>query len=279
MKNEKKLWLLEQYAYKAWTVSLTLAQEAARAGEHGRGYAVVSHEARVFADKLLEFTAKEKFDGNGSLDFNHLLDFGRMLVVLSINAELEAQSMAEVSMDFNIPKTMAAFAVELRRIAAALYELGESNAWDKPFTIPEFKSPSESAARDYFLLFSIGGLPLIENLKNVLEVCCSPGDDTIKNTFTLRGVQIPLINCFNKFNIPNKVNTENSQTILIVNGSDKEMYAVLIDDLDFNAIFYSAISKSVPVKKENPFSDFSRECWDTVGGEQVVFADWKNLAV
>jgi DNA-binding CsgD family transcriptional regulator len=59
--------------------------------------------------------------------------------------------------------------------------------------------------------------------------------------------------------------------------SGEGIYAVPIDDLDINAIFYSRIGNAVPPKKGHAFFDFARECWDVLGGNQVIFADWKRL--
>ncbi len=56
MINDQKIWLLERYAHKAWTVSLVMAQEAARAGDAGRGFAVVADEVRKLAEKTMTAT-------------------------------------------------------------------------------------------------------------------------------------------------------------------------------------------------------------------------------
>jgi hypothetical protein len=117
MENEKKVWLIEQYAQKAWTVSLTLSQEAARAGAHGKGYAVVAHEARILADKLYEYVENIRFGGGDEAMFKGIKDFAVMFKLLSVNALIEILHKVDVSMEFNIPKSMAVFAEELRRIA------------------------------------------------------------------------------------------------------------------------------------------------------------------
>jgi len=55
------------------------------------------------------------------------------------------------------------------------------------------------------------------------------------------------------------------------------MYAIPIDDLDINTIFGSKIGCAVPPKENNVFAKYSRECWDAVGGGQLVFLDWAKL--
>jgi len=283
VKSEKKIWLIEQFAHKIWTVSLSLAQEATRAGQHGKGYAVVAHEARILADKLFEYTAEVKFEGADDAMLKGIVDFVVELKFLSVNAAIEIQRVADISMDFNIPKSMAVFAEELRRIASGLNELIGKSVWQKSFTMPELASPSGSDARDCFFFYSISSYPLIENMKNIEELCYPRKADIEENTLFLRGLKIPIINCFRYFNLPCTSFDADRQTVVIISpegkiyGGVNEIYAVPIDDLDINAIFYSRIGCAVPPKKGQVFSDFARECWDVSGGDQVIFADWKKL--
>jgi len=60
-------------------------------------------------------------------------------------------------------------------------------------------------------------------------------------------------------------------------GTEK-VYGVPIDDLDVNAIFYSRVGRAVKPKENHAFANHVRECWDLVGGDQVVFVDWQSLA-
>jgi len=283
MKNEKKIWLIEQFAHKAWTVSLTLLQDAARAGQHGKGYAVVAQEARMLADKLFDYTAEAKFNGDDDAMFKGLVDFVVRLKFLAVNAAIEIARVADISMDFNIPKSLAVSADELRRIAFGLNELIDKRVWQKSFTMLELASPSGSDARDRFFFYSISGHPLIENMKNIQEVCYPRKADIEGNILHLRGHKIPIINCFHCFNLPCASFDEDRQTVVMINpegityGSGDGIYAVPIDDLDINAIFYSRIGCAVPPKKGHAFSDYARECWDVLGGDQVIFADWKKI--
>jgi len=281
MINEKKVWLIEQYAHKTWTVSLTLAQEAARAGQNGKGYAVVAHEARILADKLFEYTAKAKFDGDDENMFKGIVDFAIMMKFLSVNAALEIQRMVEISMDFNIPKSMAVFAEELRRIAIGLNELADKSVLQKPFAMPELAAPSESETVGSFFFYSICGYPLIENVKNINEICYPRKADTEGATFFLRGYKYPLINCYRRFDLPYTSYDADRQTVMLVcpdrKNNPDEVYAIPIDDMDVNAIFYSRIGCAVPPKKGHALADYARECWDALGGEQFIFADWKKL--
>ncbi len=282
MENKKKVWKIEQLAHKTWTLSLVLAQEAARAGQHGKGYAVVAQEARVLADKLAEYTEKVLFDGGDDDMFRGIVDFAVMMKFLSVNAALEIMHVAEHHMDFNIPKSMSVYAEELRRVAVSLNELTDKNAWQKPFTMPELISPSGSETVDSFFYFSICGYPLIENFKNIYEVCYPRKSDIEGDVLFLRGYKIPIINCYSRLGLQNNSADTDRQTVMLV-CSDRvnhagSRYAIPIDDLDINAIFYSRTGLAVPAKEGHAFAEYARECWDVVGG-QLVFADWGKLTL
>jgi hypothetical protein len=283
MERDKKIWLIEQYAQKAWMVSLTLSQEAARAGQNGKGYAVVAHEARMLADRMYEYVAEVRFGSGSENTFKGIIKFAVMLKYLSVNAALEIMHMVDISMDFNIPKSMAVFAEELRRIAVALNELADNDLRKKPFVIPEFASPSEVAGTSSYFLYSIAGHPLIENTKNVIEIHTAfPGAITEGKPHPIRGKDIPIIDCYRLLDLP-YTGSEDSQTLMIVSphgrkiGHADEIYAVPIDDLDVNAIFYSRAGRAVPPNDNHAFAGYSRECWDVIGGDQVVFVDWEKL--
>jgi hypothetical protein len=277
MTNEKKIWLLEQYAHKAWTVSLVLTQEAAKAGEYGEGYAMVAHEARVLVDKLFEYTEKALFYGKNAETLRGVSDFARTMKLLSVNSELEAMRMADISMDFNIPKSMAVFADELRRIAASLEELAGGNIREKPFTLLEFTEYPEPPVYDFYFKFSIGGFQCVEKCGNVSEVFCLTKADIDSGTVSLRGENIPVIDCFSRFGL-DRVDSNGRQTVIIIRPDNMEKaFAAPVDELDTDVIFYSPAGKSVPLEKGHIPDGFARDCWDAAGGGQYVFIDWGKL--
>jgi len=279
MNNEKKLWLCEQYAHKAWTLSLALAQEAARAGTHGKGFVVVASEARILAENLFEYCANKRFNG-GDADFSSIAGFALMLKFLATNSAIETYRVAETSMEFNVPKSMSVFAEEMRRLAVDINELAGNTRWDKPFTIPEMAKPSGSNASGQFFKYTISGFSLLENLKNVVEIMYCRRIDIEGKKTNQRGHEFPVINCYKHFNIPYENSGSEYQTVLIVSPDGNpfgDKYAIPIDELDVSAIFYSHFGTSVPVKLENVFAEYTRECWDAVGGGQFVFVDWIKL--
>jgi len=285
MTNEKKIWLCEQYAQKAWTLSLALRQEAAKAGLYGKGYAVVASEMRTLANKLFEYAAEARFGVDNEGILKGIIDFAFEMGLLNVNAILEilrVKAADEIGINH---KGIAVCADDVRDLALALNDLADKRVWQKPFVLPEIISPIKSSREsDFFFRFSIGDVPLVENVFNVIEVCCPRKADTTGEILFLRELEIPIVNCFKRFNLSCASLDPARQTVMIINpdgggswGSWDGKYAVMIDDLDVNAIFRSRIAYSVPPKSGSVFAEFTRECWDVVGGDQLMFMDWQKL--
>ena len=284
MSNDKKIWLCEQYAQKAWTLSLSFAQEAGRIGHFGRGYAVVADETRTLANKLFEYTCKAKFDNTSANDFKGIVDFAFHIGLLSINATVEILRVNPMVTDMAINKSMAVLAEDLSNLALEINALTDAQVWRKPSVLPEIVSPLKSTYTiDFFFRFSIGGIPFVENTANIVEI--HSGQPVDGDTFNLRSMEIPTINCYQHFSLSHVGFNENEQTFMIIQPggagitsiSAQDMYAVPIDDLDINTIFQSKIGCAVPPKDNHVFAKYSRECWDAVGGGQLIFIDWEKL--
>jgi len=282
MTDEKKIWLCEQYAQKAWALSLNLAQEAARAGNSGKGYAVVASEARNLANNLFKYSANARFDQNNENEFNNVVNIAFMTGLLSINAMIEILYVSEFD-DRTNNKSIIVCVEDLRKLALELNELGGKKLWQRTFVIPEILTPVKTTRKiDYFFKFSIGENTLVENVLNVREIWFGSIAETSGKIFNIRGYGIPIIDCAGKFNLNYSRLNNDTQTVMIIDfnkltGKKEEFYAVLIDDLDINTIFPSKIGRAVSPKAGNIFSDYSRECWDAVGNDQFVFPDWLKL--
>jgi hypothetical protein len=279
MTNEKKIWLCEQCAQKAWGTSQRFAQEAASAGVFGKGYAVVAEEARFLADKLFDYAAKARFEGNDS-EFKGVAELAFMTGLLATNASIEILNVEQNSS--GRAESMLVLSEDLRNISFGLKNMSlvdiASPAYVSPFVMPEITDPVKSSRKtDWFLRFSVGGVTMVENIANIGEICYLRKEDVSGDTLSLRGYELPLviIDCGQK-------KTEHQTVMIIVPegnrfGSKEGRYAVPVDELDINPIFTSRIGCNVPPKADHPFAGRARECWDVVGGDQLVFLDWHKL--
>jgi len=283
MTNEKKIWLCEQYAQKIWVFSLNIGQEAARVGNYGKGFAVVASEARRLAENLFEYSAKAKFDNND--EFKEIVNLAFETGLLSINAMIEILHVSYVDDNFN-GNSISVCIEDLRRLALELNELGGKKLWQRPFVIPEITTPIKSSRKvDCFFKFSIGDNTLVENALNIKEIWFGSKSDTSGKMFNLRGYHdMPIIDCAKQFNLKYTSLNNDLQTVMIINPNYQKYhgyrdgeYALLIDDLDVNTIFQSRIGYDVPPKIGHVFAEYSRECWDTIGNEQLIFPDWQKI--
>jgi hypothetical protein len=280
MSKEMKILMCERYAQKAWSTSQQLAQEAANTGYFGKGYAVVAEETRRLADNLFQYADKARFEGNGS-EFKGIVDFAVMTCYLATNASIEILNVEKTSGRI---ESMLVLSEDIRMIAMGLMCLGNidvtAKSYVSPFVMPEIISPIKSSSKtDWFFRFSIGGVALAENIANTGEICYLCKKDVGGDTFSLRGKTTQLIHCGKT--VSNQ--QAEMQTVMIVCpegnkfGRKDGRYAVPIDDLDFNTIFLSHIGYNAPSKSDHPFAGYSRECWDVIGGDQLIFLDWQKL--
>jgi hypothetical protein len=279
MTNEKKIWLCEQYAHKTWTVSLNFAQEAANSGYFGKGYAVVAEEARKLADTLFDYAAKARFEGNDK-DFKGIMDHAAVTGLLAANASIEILNV-EKNNNSRI-ESMLVLSEDLRNISLGLRDLNAgmkdvtSPSYLSPFVMPEITSPIRSSYKtDWFFRFSVNGVTMAENTANMQELCYVRKESVSGDTLSLRSYKLPIIDCGQKL--------KEWQTVMLVSPEGNRWdckdgrYAMPIDDLDDNVIFTSRIGCNVPPKADHPFAEYARECWDVIGGDQLVFLDWRKL--
>ena len=288
MEKQKKIWLCEQYSQRLYTICMGMMQEAARAGEHGKGYAVAALETRNLVDRVMKYVELLRFESDDDDKFKGIIDCAIHLNLLANNTAIQAQNMVKVSMDFNIPKSMAVFADELRKLTSAFNELSGNAIWDKPFVVPEVAQPvTKSAETPYsqwetIFTFSIGGAPLCEDLTVIREIIYVPTRDLKSGAYSVRGEAIPILDCYKTANLPTfKGNFPTPsgvyQPVVIIAIEKNKTFALPIDDLDFCSLFHTVKGIEVSVDTSHPFATYTRFAWDAVGGGQLVFVDWDKL--
>jgi len=278
MTNEMKVHLCEQYAQRLWTASLGLAQEAGRAGRLGRGYAVIADEARNFANKAFNYSTKLKFEGNDDNIYEEIKKTAVQLSYLFINSSLEVLRVEDVSEISSHNKAVSVLIDDLRNLAFLFDELVTGVRRSNKYIVPEVVAPVKSSNRqDYFIKFNIGGVPLVENAANVMEIYgWSPSSAVTETTVKIRKEELTLLKLHTKHNLTPTLTSTGFQPMLRIMG--KKQFVVMIDDLDTDAVFQSKIGLATTPDAAHPFAEYSRECWDAVGGGQLVFLDWEKLA-
>ena len=91
---------------------------------------------------------------------------------------------------------------------------------------------------------------------------------------------MPVINCYQRFELPYSGYDAERQTVMIIcpdGNPHGDNYAVPIDDLDIAAIFNSRNGTAVQPQQDHIFANYARECWDAVGGDQLIFVDWTKF--
>jgi len=288
MDKQRKIWLCEQYSQRLYTICMGMMQEAARAGEHGRGYAEAALETRTMADRVMKYIELLRFESDDDDKFKGIIDCAIQLNFLAMNTAIQAQNMVKISMDFNIPKSMAVYADELRKLTGSFNELSNNAVWDKPFVVPEVAQPVVSKSEIPFsqwetlFTFTIGGAPLCEDLAVIREIIYAPSNDITGETYSIRGETMPIVDCYKKANIPAfKSNfpkpSGDCQPVFIMEVEKGKPFALPVDDLDFCSIFHTVKGMDVPVDTSHPFAAYSRLAWDAVAGGQLVFLDWTKL--
>ena len=277
MTIEKKLYICEQYANKLSVISMGLMQEAARAGNFGRGYAVVAREVSVMSERLASHTAAVKFDGADL--FDGIINLALQMSCLATNCMIEIIRTCETDNTMSNNKAITVFADQLLKVAHGLNELEGGKLWQRPYTLPEAAAPITSSSKSAsFIKLSAGGVEFAENVLNVREVFYLGKESLKSGEVEIRGMKLPLVDLFAKFNLAPLDDGEN-RPIAVINPdysgrTTDKCFAIAVDAPDINAIFYSKIGRAVELDGGSKFSGYARECWDAVGGGQMVFMDW-----
>jgi len=277
MNKEKKIWLFEQYALKMWTLAINLTQEAARIGGNaGASMAVIAEECRHLSQKITAYVGEVRFHGGKDEEFKGIADAALQMNLLALNGNLEScriKLYAEQS-DY---RSLSVATEEIRALACQISSLC-SEQKHTPTIIPETIAPLKSIDKsDFFIQYSIGGIPFIESVGIVSNVEYPAKSAIDGDIFNLRGLDVRVIDLYKKFNL--QKDESDRQTVIILcldkNNYKNEVYLVPVDGV--YGIVDLKIGYNVPPKAGHAFADYTRECWDAVGGDQFIFIDWDKF--
>ena len=175
---------------------------------------------------------------------------------------------------------------EIERLSYKIYTLITENEIDEVVQLEIDEKSKITNDRIKLLRLMIGTHMFVENLDYVQEITIIDHSQLESNNkkgrefFILRGMKIPIINLYDKWNlIKNKVNEDYGYTAVIINAKWKEKintYAVLVNSFSKHSVFTSRFGVASKCKLEK-YIGLTRECWNCAEEKQAVFLDWDNL--
>lgn len=289
LSKERKL---EIYTERLHRLAFDLALQASQGNQNWKGIAIVADETRNASQRLYALLEKETLE---ELPM-YIMDALLQIEYLSFNGWLE---MLRIGVDFDPEKNyilpsgsrnLSVIFDEIRNIAhdmRCLFGLGSTQS---DLLQPELKKESRvSNAKLFLLQATIGGEAFVENATYVDEVityiCGDPHFGIRDGQVQLRGVKIPVIDCYSRFNLDRSriIDVGGRSCMLIIKTAwEKEpvRYGVLVDALPQTFGFFSRFSEGESTdSRSRVFTNpYARACWDTVDGGQMIFLDWKSLA-
>jgi len=283
---------LEIYTERLHRLAFDLALCASQGDTNWKGIAIVADEARTLSLRLYAMLEKERVESLPASVMDTLLQ----IEYLSFNGWLE---MLRIGVDFDPDKNyilpsgsrnLSVIFDEIRNVARdmrGLFNLAETQS-DLPQ--PELKKESRvSNAKLFLLQAAIGGEAFVENAAYVEEVHTyidgDPHFGIQDGYFQVRGVKIPIVDCYTRFNLDRsriKETPRGSCILIIKTAWEKEpsLYGVLVDALPQTFGFFSRFSEGESTESRSRVfaNPYARACWDTADGGQMIFLDWTALA-
>lgn len=271
------------YAERVWTLSTDLMLEAARLGRDGKGYAVVAHEARMFAEYLASLAEKAAQAGSGDVEI--LTHMARNCGLLSMNLNLETIHVYETDAAcVSVSKAGAVLAEEIRILAADLTALLTGTRPDEPEFL-EVSNPLTSVmASNNFFRFSIGGRNFVENIAFIKEFCSDVPLDENGTALRLRGMTLPVVDARTQLGIAGYDSPSSERAYFVAETrycAESRLFAARVDALGYGhyaVINQTRIGTPEPLSPENAaLQGYIRDCWNTTDGQQMLFIDWNML--
>jgi hypothetical protein len=264
-------WKLQQISERLWILAAILAQQAVVAGHEGRGFAVLAEETRIMTKRVNHVVERELFDGE-AINKKMILELAFQLNLLALNSAIEACRMeAKGRQTAVIAEEIRLLAYDIMLLIDEKPEQGRGNAgqsWPK--------KPLTTVNRNYdFLTFSIGGIPIKENLLNIREVLSCHAVDRDKNGFiTLwNKTEYPVVNPAKKMG---KTIEQPIYVILRTTwAAQAKTYAIAADGVE--GIISTPLGTPVAPPADMPLAGYVRECWENENGEPFYFMDWAGM--
>jgi chemotaxis signal transduction protein len=283
---------LEIYTERLHRLALDLALYASQGDATRHGIAIVAEETRTMSLRLYAMLEKESIP---SLP-DSIMDALLQIEYLSFNGWLE---MLRIGVNFDPIKnhillsdsrSLSVILDEIRNVARDMRNLFNLAETHRVLPQPELKKESRvSNAKLFLLQATIGGTAFVENAAYVEEVITyvdgDPHFDIKDGHVMLRGVKIPVADCYTRFNLdrsPIKDAAGRSCVLVIKTAWEKEpaRYGILVDALPQTFGFFSRFSEGESTDSRSPVfaNPYARACWDTADGGQMIFLDWRLLA-
>ena len=268
----KTIWKLQQISERLWILAVTMTQQAAGlGGADGRDFAIVAEETRRMTQKVNQVIERELFDGE-EINKKMLTELALQLNLLALNAVMVANHTIESDTK---GRAAAVSAEEIRNLAFEIVTLFDDKLEEKvrQSVNPYPKNPLTTVNKSYsFLLFSIAGIPVKENLINIREVNGTVVEHT-DNRINLRGEDLPLVNAYKILDKPYE--PTNYITLRTPWASQNQTVVIASDRCD--GVITNPLGMNVAPPADMPLAKYVRECWENENGEPFYFMDWEKM--
>ena len=262
---DRTIWKLDHIGERLWTMAALTAAHAASLENGGKGLAVVAEETRWAGEHIRAAVEKAAVEEEG-LNKAFIIDLTDRLNLLAFNCAIEASRIIGFT-----GKQAAIYADEIRQLADEIFCLfDEERAARRKRTVSPWAAvPSSAAKKGEFLLLHAGGIPFVEPLTNIQEVCVASAHES---SIGLRGTEYPLIDLYQRLG---KERESRTHVIVRTPWAEENRSCAVAADVSF--IFFSPIGRPAEVPSDMPLAGYVRECWENENGEPFYFMDWPRM--
>jgi len=265
MNKDRTLWKLEQINERLWILAAMIAQQAGSFGHDGLGFAVIAEETRKLTEKMQYLTEQALFEGE-NIKKEEISDIALQLNLLALNSTIQAYLL-----EFKGRQAAVVCTEEIRKLAYEIVKIFDDKLDErvKQSVNPYPKNPLKTVNQNYsFLMFTVAGVPVKENLGNISDVNGIYVEHTDK-TINIRGREFPLVS---------KSAEPTCYIIMytIWSNQDKTKSVVVAAD-SCEGIITCPLGTPVEPPSDMPLAKYVRECWENENGEPFYFMDWTKM--